>query len=60
VRRAAIQQLARGWKEDPDTLPWLKERATSDSNGYVRQAAIEELARGWKEDPGVQSLLSDL
>jgi hypothetical protein len=55
-----IQALAGGWKDDPDTLPWLKQLATSDNEGSVRQTAIYELARGWKDDPDVQSLLSDL
>jgi hypothetical protein len=27
VRLAAVQELVRGWKDDADTLPWLKERA---------------------------------
>ena len=51
VRQAAVQEIARGWKEDPDILPWLKERAVSDSAGDVRQAAVQEIARGWKENP---------
>ena len=33
VRQAAVEELARGWKEDPETLPWLKARARSDENG---------------------------
>ncbi len=51
VRTTAVQELARGWRDDPDTLPWLKERAARDQNEYVRQAAVQELARGWKDDP---------
>lgn len=60
VRRPAVQELARGWKDDPDTLPILKQRATSDKNPNVRRAAIQELAHGWKEDPDVRRLLNDL
>jgi len=30
VRQAAVQELARGWKEDPETLSILKQRASSD------------------------------
>jgi HEAT repeat protein len=45
VRQAAIQELARGWKEDPETLSILKQRAASDENGDVRYAAVKELAR---------------
>jgi hypothetical protein len=44
VRRPAVQEIARGWKKAPDTLPWLKERAISDSEGDVRQAALQEIA----------------
>ena len=51
VRMAAVQELARGWKDDPETLPTVKERARSDKNNDVRMAAVQELARGWKDDP---------
>ena len=30
--RLAVQELARGWKDDPETLPILKARAQSDQN----------------------------
>ena len=51
VRQAAVQELARGWKEDSETLPLLKDRAARDENERVRRAAVQELAQGWKEDP---------
>jgi hypothetical protein len=50
VRRAAVQELAQGWKDDPDTLPILKQWATSDDNWALRRAAVRELAQGWKDD----------
>jgi hypothetical protein len=56
VRLAAIQELARGWKEDPETL---KGRARRDADNRVRFAAVEELARGWKNDPDVAALLKE-
>jgi predicted NACHT family NTPase len=59
VRRAAAQELARGWKDDPDTLPWLKDRAATDDDGGVRQVAVQELARGWKDDPDTLPWLKD-
>ena len=59
IRGRAVQELARGWKEDPGTLEWLRERASGDDNWAVRQAAVEELARGWKEDPGTLELLRE-
>ncbi|HKQ75500.1 MAG TPA: HEAT repeat domain-containing protein [Blastocatellia bacterium] len=59
VRQAAVQELARGWKDDPDTLPLLKDRASQDDNWSMRQAAVQELARGWKDDPDTLPLLKD-
>ena len=59
VRSRAVQELARGWKDDPDTLGWLKERAAHDDNWAVRQAAVRELARGWKDDPATLGWLKD-
>ena len=50
VRSAAVQELARGWKDDPEILPILKERARTDDDSTVRRAAVQELARGWKDD----------
>ena len=45
VRIAALQELARGWPSDPDTLRILKSRAKSDENGDVRRAAAREIER---------------
>src|SRR3712207_7244581 len=43
VRYAAIQEIAGGWKDDPETLPLLKQRAQSDDNRRVRSAAVQEI-----------------
>ena len=51
VRRAAVQELARGWKDNPDTLPILKDCARSGENSDVRFVVVQELARGWRDDP---------
>jgi HEAT repeats len=59
-RRAAVEALAAGWREDPGTLPLLRDRATTDRDADVRQAAVEALAGGWREDPGTLPLLRDL
>jgi hypothetical protein len=40
------RHVARGWREHPDTLPWLKQRAFSDKNPNVRRAAVQQLAHG--------------
>ena len=59
VRQAAVQEIARGWKDDPDTLTILKDRASKDNDNDVRQAAVQELARGWKDDPDTLTWLKD-
>jgi hypothetical protein len=60
VRFSALQALARGWKDDPETLPWLKQLAQSDNNWAVRRAAVQELARGWRNESGIFELLGDV
>jgi predicted NACHT family NTPase len=47
----AVEAIATTWKDDPDTLPWLKTSALSADAWHVRRAAVEELARGWKDHP---------
>jgi HEAT repeat protein len=59
MRLRAVQELVRGWKDDPETLPILKARAQSDENPDVRQSAVQELARGWKDDPAIQTFPQD-
>jgi hypothetical protein len=53
---AALQELARGWKDDPQTLSLLQQRVTDDDDYDVRRAALQELARGWKDDPDLFEL----
>jgi hypothetical protein len=53
VRRTAVEELARGWKDDPDALPWLKDRAAREENELVRSVAVQELA--WAEGPARRS-----
>ena len=56
VRMAAVQEWARGWPQDPETLPLLKDRARSDEHYDVRMAAVQELARGWPQEHATLSL----
>ena len=60
VRIAALQELARGWKNDSGTLHTLKDRTRFDEDDNVRRAAVQELARGWRDDPGTLSVLKEL
>jgi hypothetical protein len=52
-----VEGLVRGWKDDPETLPWLKARAQGDEHWAVRRAAVEGLVRGWKDDPETLTIL---
>jgi predicted NACHT family NTPase len=60
INRPAVAAVAATWKDDPETLPWLKQLAHSDDDGDVRIAAVEELARGWKDDPELFELLCEV
>jgi len=60
IRRQAVAAVASTWKDDPQTLPWLKQLAQSYDNSDVRRAAVEELARGWKDDPETLPILKQL
>jgi hypothetical protein len=55
-----VQALSRSWKDDPETLPWLKALVRSDEDPDVRQSAVEELAVGWKDDSAVQTFLKTI
>ncbi|MEP0880161.1 HEAT repeat domain-containing protein [Trichocoleus sp. ST-U3] len=49
IRTQAISSVATTWKDHPDTLAWLKQRAQADNDPEVRYVAVHELARGWKD-----------
>lgn len=51
--KSAIQELARGWKKDPETLAHLKALAQIN-----HPTAIEELSRGWPDDPEVTEIIT--
>ena len=56
---AAVQEIAKGWNDDSDTLPWLKDRALNDQNANVRMAAVQEIAKGWNDDLQTFDFLCD-
>ena len=60
IRTQAVSAIAFTWKDDPETLPWLKQLAQSDDDLDVRCAAVQELARGWKDDPETLPWLKQL
>jgi HEAT repeat protein len=57
---SGVQEIAQGWKDDPETLPNIKQRAQSDEDWTVRLSALQELVRGWKDDPGTLPILKQL
>jgi len=60
VVSSGVQEIAQGWKDDPATLPNLKQRAQSDDDWTVRLSALQELVRGWKDDPETLPILKQL
>jgi predicted NACHT family NTPase len=60
IRTKAVAAVATAWKDDPDTLPWLKQLATANDHEYVRRTALQELARGFKDDPDTLSWFKQL
>jgi HEAT repeats len=59
IPESAVMAIAQDWKEDPGTLPWLKDRVQHEKNQYVRRSAIQALAQGWKDDPHLFEILYD-
>jgi len=57
---SGVQEIAPGWKDDPETLPNLKQRAQSDDDWTVRLSALQELVRAWKDDPETLPILKQL
>jgi hypothetical protein len=49
VRRAAIEELARGWRTDA-VQDLLLERAVADDSNDVRYASVMGLGRGWRNE----------
>ena len=56
---AAVQALAQGWHDDPETLPIIKKRAVEDDDNDVRRAAVQALAQSWHDDPDILHILKD-
>jgi energy-coupling factor transporter ATP-binding protein EcfA2 len=63
AREAAVKAIAASWPGDPDTLPWLREFATTivtDDDTDVRWAAVQAIAAGWPDDPDTLPWLREL
>jgi hypothetical protein len=55
-----MQEIAQGWRTDPDTLPWLKELARNRYAQDLRKECVQEIARRWKSDSDTLPWLKDL
>jgi predicted NACHT family NTPase len=60
VLQQAVQLVAYIWKDNKETLPWLKECSQSNHNENVRSSAVTMLASGWKEDPGTLTIIKEV
>ncbi|WP_414624347.1 NACHT domain-containing protein [Calothrix sp. CCY 0018] len=60
IQKVALQELVKGWKDDPDTLPMLKNLIFDDANNHLRAIALQELVKGWKDDPNTLPMLKNL
>jgi hypothetical protein len=60
VLEQAVALVADVWKDNKETLPWLKELAQSHQNEYVRSNAVRPLVMDWKDDPDTQMILKVL
>ncbi|MBO0349679.1 HEAT repeat domain-containing protein, partial [Phormidium pseudopriestleyi FRX01] len=60
TRLRAISTLARVWKTDLDTLPWLQSLVESPVAESIRMSAVDEIALSWKERPEILSWLKTL
>ncbi|MEH2245064.1 HEAT repeat domain-containing protein [Nostoc sp.] len=58
IRTQAVATVATIWKDNSDTLHWLKDRASADDEN-VRYAAIEALVSNFKDDPDTRSFLKN-
>ncbi|MBD1834003.1 NACHT domain-containing protein [Cyanobacteria bacterium FACHB-472] len=50
IRAKAVSAIVTTWKDDPETLQWLKVRVQSDVSAIVREVALKELVKEWKND----------
>jgi HEAT repeats len=49
VRIGAVNSIAHTWKDNPDTLTWLKYHAENNP-GNIGNVSVHAIARGWKND----------
>lgn len=57
VTERAIQAIAQGWHDYPESLQFLKERMGTMTQPKPRRAALEAIAQGWPQHPETLPLL---
>lgn len=55
-----MQELARGWKDEPEILAMLKSLVITGDNISIQITALQELARGWQNQPEIFIMLKKL
>ncbi|WP_293152401.1 MULTISPECIES: NACHT domain-containing NTPase [unclassified Microcoleus] len=51
--------LLQGWKDDPDTLLWIKKQIQQAEYNFMRQTAMWALAEGWKDELDTLSIVKN-
>ena len=66
VRRAAVEELALGWKDEPGIFEWLGDIAINhsferqfDSPDYPRQTLLEIMLKQYPDRPKTLEILRD-
>jgi HEAT repeat protein len=59
VPSSTVKAIAQIYKDNSETLIWIKDRIQKDGSGDVRRAAVEAIAQGWKEDPETLPMLKN-
>ena len=52
-----INAIANNWKNEPNTLTWLKSCIEFDSQSYLPESAVTAIARGWHDEPNTLPIL---
>jgi HEAT repeats len=51
--------LMQGWRDDSDTLPWIKMQIHQAEYNFMRQTAMWALAQGWKDELDTLSIVKN-
>ncbi|MBU7586567.1 MAG: NACHT domain-containing NTPase [Nostoc sp. TH1S01] len=59
VRAKAIRELTKGWRQEPETLSWLKLVLKTDKHPVVLMTILEELSSNFKEHPDFKTIMKN-